>query len=556
MPRALELINQNIPASTAKPVQTPAKTVSTTPAPTAKPIATTKAPVKLSDYSINEVIIMQNIIISLSNTMVKNAEFISKEIEVLTKEDVINYATSFQKMGRINNAPTDGVWGPNTNKVLTNINSFLYRIGSNLKVEIGPGEYPFKGDQEELKKLAINNLNVINSVFGEIGVEKPSIKETSKKVNIGDFGELDRIKQTLSMNDARDPNSYGDVIVLPKDLEHLGSFYLFIQGLNADWFTVCKPLNKYLPSSKSKKQEQITTVNAALEILNCSIYKLAQEEPKTIEEQVIEAPETNGVCFGFLDGVLSWFIDRSRTIYNASKTDKDKLALAEKYQFAVRNLKAQWMIIRPYIIEQIKSNGLEGNPKISDEMFMHAGERLHEDKQSGNIKKQLIDSRDETGYTQESGRTNIFTGPIQPSMNLDDVSRRYAQYMTRGTQNLAERLRSASYGGVLPVITNKNWSNSANWKNIAHRVVDAPTLVEQERGFVNYANMLKDFLTYLLDNWQHNKDISSNISMDLKENQDSLLYNWLGYIDRLIREARYDQRHPEGTQERKWSGAF
>jgi len=562
MPRALELINQNIPASTAKPVQTPAKTVSTTPAPTAKPIATTKAPVKLSDYSINEVIIMQNIIISLSNTMVKNAEFISKEIEVLTKEDVINYATSFQKMGRINNAPTDGVWGPNTNKVLTNINSFLYRIGSNLKVEIGPGEYPFKGNQEELKKLAVNNLNVINSVFGELGVNKPADQiDKTKQTELGSAGEFDRIKQTLSLKDAEDPTSFGDVLVTEADLRHPVSFYFFIQTLKADWFTSCDPLDIYLKTASVN--EKLSVEKASLEILNNSIFKISQEvtpeAPKPISKP--EAPSSisnRGVCFSFLDGVLSWFMTRSDTVYNAYKNDKTKAALAKDYRLAVYNLVVQWKTINPYIIEQIKLKKAENKPVITIEMFQGASNALAKKNQQ---KGQLISYKTdgETGVTQSTGRgQDKLIGPIQTTMNIGTMisEEGYGKYFEQETLDIAAEIKKRSSNGVLPVLEAGEWSNSANWKFLAHDYVLAKSDVEAERKFEEYAKLINQFLYSALGDWLRSPYIYNKIPLENQKAQRLILSNWSRYINNLIREAQYYARNPEGTQQRKWTGAF
>jgi hypothetical protein len=577
MPRALELINQSIPtpASKSTPITTQppvANPVQSTPAkaPTAPARPSVKAPAAVvSDYSLGDVITMQNLIISLSMTMTKNIDNISKKTK-LTPDQVRQYAISFNKMGRRNNAPADGVWGPNTNNVLQNINNFLQAIGSNLKVELGEGNQPFKGDVEKLKQLAANNVTVINSIFGEIGVARQTSSETPNKTNIGERGELDRIKKTLTWEDANDPNSFGDLFVKPDDLGNLWNFYLLIQKLSADFFTKCEPLDTYLAAPKTKKQtatEPLPISSASLEILNGSIYRLAQG---TSEENVSyltqdEVPNTDGVCLGFFDKVLDWFKKRSNTIYTAAKSEsKEKLALAEAYRNAISRLIPQWIIFRKYIIKSITDSGRSDYPYITDEIFFNATQNINSDSKDGKLGRphgQLVDSRfnRDTGVRQDSGKgEDKLVGPIQTTMDLGEIvsERGYRRYLSEATLEAAKQIKNNSTGGSLPTLVASEWMYSGNWKSLADDYINAETNVEAQRKFVPYMNLIKQFLYSVLRDWLRHPSIETKIPKENKSAERLILSNWSRYIDALIGEAEYAQRNPGGNQGRKWTGAF
>ena len=80
-----QLIKQVIKTPEAKPA--PAKSAPVASKPVATAPTTTKAPVKVSDYTLSEVITMQDMITSLSNTMVRSADSISASKNI-SKDDV------------------------------------------------------------------------------------------------------------------------------------------------------------------------------------------------------------------------------------------------------------------------------------------------------------------------------------------------------------------------------------------------------------------------------------------------------------------------------------
>lgn len=564
-PTALQIATQSIKAEkpVAKtPSQTPVKPIPTVSTPVAKPststVTVTKEPVKESNYTLNDVITMQDMITSLSNTMVRNADNISTS-KGISKEDVINYATSFKNMGKKYSGQNDGVWGSNTNSALQNINNFLFKIKSNLKVELGSGDYPFKGDKEELKKLAINNTDVIVKIFGELGISKPT--DQTKQTILGSSGEYDLIKETLSNSDIKDPLNpahQGNIKVMPEYLADLQVFLRFVSTLKVAWPDFCAPLGTgYKDKQTVSKQETNELSLIAATVLESSIYKLAEEIVP--EDVVVEnEPEETGLCYWSLINFLTWFGQRANAVYTASlDLDKKQKELAAEYQSKINGLKNQWKITRPYVIKSLQDNGLNNKPIITHQVLSDAVSGLIKDHKSGRLKapnSSLVSTRNdrETGFTQETGDRDIDKGPIQRSMDLEDVRIKYERYLNKGTLNLAEKIREVSRLGRLPTLVDSVWSNSANWENIANRFINAPTNVEAQNYFVKYANMIKAFLSNVLQDWESDPGVAKRIDMDNKEGQDKLLYNWLGYTDRLIREAEYRARNPRGTQDRKW----
>jgi hypothetical protein len=529
-----------------------------------KPVSTTTKPTvqtptaKHSEWRNESVIVMQNLLTELSNSLSKNKALIAKTIGIpeayITTQLINNLAATGGKYGGQN----DGVWGKNTTAALSAYNSFVKSSGLDIAtVEIGNEEF-YKKTQDEISKTAEENSNAIRSLFSKLNItpSEKTKKETSS-VKIPE-GAYDMIPSKLTMESMSDPSILGTVEVTPNDVNGLANFYAFIrQNITTAWDSRCGTLLKKKKTTPQKTEEaqqsQTTTASIydvyiekiAEHILDNSIYKLSQEAPSAEIEYTRDVPEEKGVCFDVFMTIMNWFATRSEKLLRKLRSEnapKDKIENAEKYHDAISTIIGQWGILQDKIWAKLEKENRTDKPMIFTEDLFHAANKTRKEEDERKTKGRLISTRDgETGYRSESldDRKKTKNGPIQGFIRIEQLIRDYGLEQDPNV----EAIRSISANSNLLPIEFNVWSNVNNWVPLAQQNVRGPG-TEMYTNFPRYANLIGHILNAIYAKWVAEESDNSQYADEEQRNQLKNLSAWGNRIQDIISTAQRVIRNP------------
>ena len=459
----------------------------------------------------------------------------------------------------------DGIWGPNTTKALLKIKDFITK--GNIKGVILT-ESP-SGKDEEVIKLAQDNITNLARLFGAVGLDAPE-----SAMNQGGSGyKLDSVDEQLS-NLANRPNPWpkywGAKPVTVGDVKNIETFFVMIQGLR---YTKCQPLSggegqkpsaRPRVSEKPRASERLSIQNprgAVRASLNPDLEKLAKE---ILDESIFKLAQDNeppsGHCFSTISDFITWFMIRARSVFNQISTLRDSASphpvfenravtdtdvkAAQFYMDSMQDIYREWGSIAGRIEKILRDKGWDGQnghpmPIVTYDILMQVATSSGYGGIGGTGGTGGSRGRGRgaggTGSTVEGDAgVNVNDGPIQRYMPLENILNENTNF--RADAGILERLRQLSAGGKLPNLDQRTWS-SGSWISLADRYIEGANDAEKLRIFPEWAGLIRDLIQSLFRNWQTDAGDAIDQQTILRR-QDTMTDTWTQYINSKIRTAQ------------------
>lgn len=464
----------------------------------------------------------------------------------------------------------DGIWGKNTKNSLQKIALFVQRAGvDGVIIQSGTGDSPYKEmNDADVIKIANDNITNLGRLFSKLGRSVPN--EVAERGGAGYV--LDKVSSQLdnTMVGANPwPNYYGDFPVTAGDMKDLLTFFYMVQGLK---YTSCKPLGGEEKKEEVKTEErpryqfasdlpESELQKLAREILDKSIFKLAQEAPVEEVKPVEEAPaETqslgdDGVCVNIIDDMIKWFGVRSRMIYEQMLRGSDRaqphpispnrviektdVEASKAYMSAVRRIYEQWMSVKKKIESKLVETGKADKPVVTLDLLTDTLRGGLEETSGGGAARRRETGEPGGAYTVPAGTYNQakMEGPIANYMPLESLN--VSDGFIAEQQTIQELARMTK-GGELPSIDMREW-RGGNWADIATQYIKESTQTEQLRKFPEWASNVRRVINEMFRYWQddiQNMDLPRNARDRIMRGQQTVLGRWNAYIKAAIADSQ------------------